>query len=299
MKSGFRAWSDVRVFLAVMRAGSTLAAATVLGLSQPTVARRIGALEHDLGLTLFERDTQGFHPTSDADALLAEAEALEAAAAALARKAGQLTAARSRRIRLTGFRDAFTIRLSSVLEEFLRLHPDVPLDLIPSDDRLDLAAGAADVALRGADSIDDPALICRRIRVIGMSLFASRSYAAQHGLPESDAELAGHRFILRDGAVGSWQADRWLAARITPDQVVARFDGLKGTEAAIMMGSGIGWLPTRTSLDPAHVLKCFDLPLEACPSVWLLISPAAWRRPEVKAFAAFFVPRYRAKFEPA
>ncbi len=297
MNSAFRDWSDVRVFLAVMRAGSTLAASKALGLSQPTVARRIDVLEHALGLVLFERDTQGFHPTDDARALMADAEAMEGSAAGLIRTAGQRVTARSRRIRLTGFMGAFTIRLTSVLEEFLRLHPDVPLDLIPSDEKLDLAAGQADVAIRGADRIDDPSLICRRIRVVGMSLFASRSYAAEHGLPSCEAELAAHRFILRDGGDAAWQADRWLAARIAPDQIAVRFPGLTGTEAAIMMGSGIGWLPTRTSLDPGHVVKCFDLPPEACPSVWLVISPAAWRRPEVKAFAAFFVPRYRAKFE--
>ena len=56
MKSEFRDWSDVRVFLAVVRAGSTLAASNSLGMAQPTVARRIEALEHALGLVLFERD---------------------------------------------------------------------------------------------------------------------------------------------------------------------------------------------------------------------------------------------------
>ena len=56
MKSDFRDWSDVRVFLAVVRAGSTLAASKSLGMAQPTVARRIEALEHALGLVLFERD---------------------------------------------------------------------------------------------------------------------------------------------------------------------------------------------------------------------------------------------------
>jgi DNA-binding transcriptional LysR family regulator len=102
---------------------------------------------------------------------------------------------------------------------------------------------------------------------------------------------------LRDGGLGTWQADRWLAAQVAPDQIVARLTDLTGAEAAIMMGSGIGWMPTRTSLDPDHVVKCFDLPSDVCPASWLVIGPTAWRRPEVKAFADFFVPRYRAKFE--
>ncbi|MBT8425437.1 MAG: LysR family transcriptional regulator, partial [Silicimonas sp.] len=52
MKSEFRNWSDIRVFLAVIREGSTLAASRKLGVAQPTVARRIDALEHETGLIL-------------------------------------------------------------------------------------------------------------------------------------------------------------------------------------------------------------------------------------------------------
>lgn len=63
-------WSDISVFLTVCREGSTLAASKQLGVSQPTVARRIDALEHQLGLTLFERDTHGFKPTLTAKGLL-------------------------------------------------------------------------------------------------------------------------------------------------------------------------------------------------------------------------------------
>ena len=79
MQSDFRDWSDVRVFLAVVRAGSTLAASKGLGMAQPTVARRIEALEHALGLVLFERDTRGFQPTAEAQALIEAAHSVEAA----------------------------------------------------------------------------------------------------------------------------------------------------------------------------------------------------------------------------
>jgi DNA-binding transcriptional LysR family regulator len=64
MKSETWNWSDLRVFLAVLDAGSTLAASKALGMAQPTVARRIDALEHATGLTLFERDTRGRNPRS-------------------------------------------------------------------------------------------------------------------------------------------------------------------------------------------------------------------------------------------
>ena len=67
MQSRFKDWGDVRVFLAVMREGSTLAASRVLGINQTTVARRIDVLENALGLTLFEKTTAGSQrPTASA-----------------------------------------------------------------------------------------------------------------------------------------------------------------------------------------------------------------------------------------
>ncbi|WP_051067940.1 LysR family transcriptional regulator [Octadecabacter antarcticus] len=148
MNSVFQNWSDVRVFLAVLRAGSTLAASKELGMAQPTVARRIEALEHTLGVTLFERNTQGFRPTPDAQALVWSAEAIEQAAKVLDMKAGRLASAKCRTIRITAVVDAFNPRLSAILEGFVESYGNVNFELIPSDDTIDISGGDVDVAIR-------------------------------------------------------------------------------------------------------------------------------------------------------
>ncbi|NNF92227.1 MAG: LysR family transcriptional regulator, partial [Boseongicola sp.] len=99
MKSEFRNWSDIRVFLAVIREGSTLAASRKLGVAQPTVARRIDALEHETGLILFERDTRGFKPTREARSLIPLAESIEETTRRFATKSRDL--AKPRPIRIT------------------------------------------------------------------------------------------------------------------------------------------------------------------------------------------------------
>src|SRR5262245_49708824 len=73
-------WNDLRHFLAVARTGSTLAAGRELRVSQTTAARRVTALEEELKLKLFERRAAGYRLTPAGEALLAEAEAVEAAA---------------------------------------------------------------------------------------------------------------------------------------------------------------------------------------------------------------------------
>ncbi|MDQ4088007.1 MAG: LysR family transcriptional regulator, partial [Pseudomonadota bacterium] len=76
-------WNDLRHFLAVARSGSTLAAARVLKVSQPTVVRRIAALEEALGIALFERRTTGYVLTAGGEALLGKSEQVEQAATAV------------------------------------------------------------------------------------------------------------------------------------------------------------------------------------------------------------------------
>jgi DNA-binding transcriptional LysR family regulator len=146
MNSGFQNWSNMKVFLPVMRTGSTLAASRLLGMSQPTVARRIEALEHEVRLTLFNRDNRGFRPTESAKSLLPQAEALEAAASDLAMKAHTLS--RPRPIRTTAPGTNFSPRVTQIFSEFSALHPDTRFEFLPSVKTLNLSAGEADIALR-------------------------------------------------------------------------------------------------------------------------------------------------------
>ena len=91
-------WDDLRIFLSVARAGSLSAAARSLKVSQPTVGRRLKALEEVVGARLFDRLPEGFAPTAAGAELLPMAEEMERAAEALgrrqaARRAGQLLSA--------------------------------------------------------------------------------------------------------------------------------------------------------------------------------------------------------------
>lgn len=297
MKSAFRNWSDVRVFLAVVRCGSTLAASKTLGIAQPTVARRIEALEHTLKLTLFERDTRGFRPTREAERLLEKAEAMEAAAEALARDAESARRANSRPIRITLPRVNFSANFAAIMSDFKDAIPGVSFEFISTYKLLDLCAGDADVALRFATKIDDDRLICRRLTTVTGSLYASPRYVERYGLPASENDLAGHKFIVYDRLRETLDVDRWLKERIDPSQIVTRVSHVEAMTAAVHAGLGIGPISTSLARDDGTLVRCFDPPAGTDTASWLLISPEAWRRPEVKAFAAFFAPRFKALFK--
>lgn len=293
MKNRFRLWSDIRVFLAVMRDGSTLAASKSLGMAQPTVARRIDALEHDLGVTLFHRDTRGFRPTSAATTLRPFAEAAEAAMLALSDAAQAQRDGERKLIRITSGAATFTENFAAIVSEFREAHPDVAFDFDSSHALVDLAAGQADIAIRYAPAIEDERLICRKLFETRLSLYGSEAYARAHGLPGNIDALAGHRFILGKGPLGGY-ANRRLDDRIKPDQVAMHCADFDSLVMSVVSGFGLGLMGAGIARGNDKLIRCFPPPPEWQIGVWLVIGPEAYKRPEIKAFTAFFAPRYGA-----
>lgn len=165
-------------------------------MAQPTVARRVAALEHALGIILFERTTRGFQPTPDAQALIDTAEVLEATALNLSARAAKLRATSSGVIRLTAPDSVFTSQFAAILEDFVESYGDLQFEFIRRYEVVDLAVGEADVDLRFCKTIDDQSLICRKITEIKGALAASKNYVAKHGFPTSEDAFGGHKFVV-------------------------------------------------------------------------------------------------------
>lgn len=293
MKNEFRGWSDIRVFLAVIREGSTLAASRKLGIAQPTVARRIEALEHETGLTLFERDTRGFKPTKDARNLYPLAEAIEKEAEAFASKTRELTRRRPIRITAPG---TFSDRVTDIFSEFITLNPGVTFEFVSSFRVLDLSAGEADIALRIAKSEPDESLICRKISTAKWALFGGKIYSDRFGLPRSPDDLQGHRFVTFEHDDVPPYLHNWLLRHVSPEQIVLSVSEMGLMQSSIRAGHGLGLVNLRLADADDGLIRCFGDIEELTRSNMMLIAPDAYRRPEVKAFTEFFAPRYAATF---
>lgn len=263
-------------------------------MAQPTVARRIQALEQSLHLSLFEKDTRGFRPTAEAQALIKFAEATESSAnefVGQARKqwSGDLP------IRITAAGLNFAETFESIITEFVSENPNVRFEFIASDRALDLLAGEADVAIRHSQKFEEDKLICRKLGVGKFALYASHSYHEKYGIPTSEQDISDHRFIVPEGDNMPRQLFDWLYTRLQPAQRTMICSDWPSLLAAIQSGIGIGPIATATGDDKDGLIRCFDLPESASYVTMLLISPQAYRRPEVKTFTAFFAPRYTAR----
>ncbi len=279
MQSRFKDWGDARVFLAVLREGSTLAAARKLDINQTTVSRRIDVLEHTLGLKLFEKTTRGACPTQAARQLAPYAKALEQAAIALEAEALVEKQRPKPPIRITAFDHAVMGNIGKVVADFTDENPDISFEFVASERLLDLIKGEADIALRMSPAITDERLIARKVGNNCWTYYASRSYAKKHGTPDAYREdMSPHRVALLSH-IKSNRAN------------VLRCVSASDMITAIRTGQAVGPLPITEGENHPDLVQCFDPPPGSELPVWLVTSPEAHKREEVRRFTAFAAPK--------
>jgi len=141
-------WDDLKVLLALHRAGSTRKAATTLGVSNTTVMRRLESLEQQVGGRLFDRTPDGFRATSFAEQLLPVAREVEEMLTEAERQVSGKDSELNGRIRLSLPAVPVT-HVAESIAEFAVRYPRIELDITVSDYPVDLARREADIAVRG------------------------------------------------------------------------------------------------------------------------------------------------------
>ena len=280
-------WNDLRYFIAVAETGSTLAAGRRLRVSQTTVARRLAALERALGVVLFERRQAGYAPTPAAEALLDQARSVQAAAAALGDSAAAIGRDASGTVRLTTLEIYAETILLPILRDLHSAHPAIQIELDTSEEPRDLAAGAADVALRGSNGPTGAGLVGRRIAPDPWTLYCSRAYAEAHGVPRTRAALAGHPFI-GGGGDKVWRRYRaWLERHELAGSVAIQHASVTGMLAAVRSGFGLAVLPSFVADREPDLVRCLP-PIQGDPAaLWLLTHERLRHTPRVRAVMDF------------
>lgn len=261
-------WDDLRCFLAVARKGTTLAAAGELGVSQPTVVRRMSALEDAGGIALFDRSPAGYALTEAGRALLPIAERaaaeMQAAADLLAGRRGESEG----RIKLM-LPDSMEEMLLELLQRFRENWPDIEVQILTSYTPLDLARGEADIAVRVTHRPESDALLVRALPNAAWTVYGCRRLAEQRALPASPDALEAYPMIGADGPMVDWKAFTWLA-RIAPDaHYVLRCNSITGVRNAVRSGIGISPLPCLLANSDPELIPCFPPPPEIETLMWL------------------------------
>ncbi len=181
-------------FVRTVERGSFAAAAAGRGLSATMVGNHVRFLEDRLGASLLNRTTRQHNLTEfgrsyyeRCRAILVEIEAAEG-------EAGAVQATPRGLLRITAPAALGTMVLPRLLAGYLHRHPEVSVDLVLQDHRLDLVADEIDIAIR-AGALPDSSLIARTLSPMQLVVCAAPAYLAAHETPDRPADLASHNCL--------------------------------------------------------------------------------------------------------
>lgn len=232
-------WSALQDLIAVADTGSLSGAARRLGMSQPTIGRRIEQLEHSLNAVLVNRSPQGLTLTPVGEQVLSYAQHMADDALAIERIASGANQQLEGVVRIT-LTDMLGVKwLPSKLPEFYGRFPGLRLELVVENRTLDLIKREADIAIRFArpKQLD---LVTRRTVDFHYGLYASHGYIGQHGQPGNIRDFKQHYFVSYDETVFQIPQLKRLEKMVGGHRIVYRSTSISGILAAVEEGIGIG-----------------------------------------------------------
>lgn len=234
----------IDIFVEVADAQSFTRAADRLGQPTTTVSRKIAKLEERLGTSLIRRTTRKLSLTEAGERYYAFcAQALKLVAegeGALAQDATEPSGL----LRLTAPPDLAQNLLAPVISAYLEKYPKVAMDLVISNEFVDLIEQKIDLAVRAGD-LADSSLIIRKFVSGHLSLWASRAYLDRNGGPPKDAKaLNKHRMVTlktKRSDLSLLDENGRSFAVALPETLT--LDDLQTCESFVEQGLGLGLLP--------------------------------------------------------
>ena len=265
-------WDDLRIALEIARRGALSSAATALRLDQTTVARRLRQLEAALGGALFERIEGRWQPTALGQDVLRHADAMAASAAGAERAAQARLVEVAGVVRITSVASVIESYLQPRLRTLYARHPELEIELLASDDNLDVGRGESDIAVRLARPKRGGFLI-RRLAECGYSVYRCRD-GGESTVP---GWVAYHHELARTPEM------RWLARQSGQQRIRLRSNSLRVLADAVADGIGLGILPCFIADAHPGLVRVPWTPAPPGRALWLLVHPDARRQPPVAA----------------
>ena len=187
-------WDLARAFLAAVDEGSFSAAARALGVAQPTVGRKVAALEEALGVALVQRTGGPFAPTAAGEALVVHLREMQESAARASRVALARSLSLDGTVTITASQLISAHLLPPVVARLREAHPDIDVRLVASNAVRDLRKREADIAVRNVKP-KEAELVARKIGDRVARAYATPAYLARLGHPQRVAELTGAEYL--------------------------------------------------------------------------------------------------------
>ena len=285
----------MQVFVEVASSGSFSATADKLDMSRAMVTRYVGELEQWLGARLLQRTTRSVTLTDAGESCLRRSQQMLALMEDVEEETRSHDSALRGQLRITCSMSLAYAQMASAVVDFLKLYPQLKIDLNASEGALNLVEARIDLAIR-ISAEPDPALVGRVLAPCTSVLVASPAYLSAHGVPQHPADLARHRCLSHANFGKSvWKLQR--GDELVEARVGSYFSANEATALlmAALAGGGVAMQPTY--LVNPHLR---DGSLQAILPDWTLPDMAIYAlypsrkhlSPAVRAFLDFLVERF-------
>lgn len=288
-------WDDVRIFLEIHRRGTLAAAATRLGLDTSTVSRRLAALEHALGMRLFDRTRGGLTPARAAERVLAAAEAMEAAHARLTRDALDVETAAEGVVRISTAPGISSVFIAPALVRLRKRYPRLAIELDAAVQPRDLTRHEADLAVRSVRSQGADLVTTRLVTARWIAAASPKLARKLDGITDWNAAP----WIAWDRDLASMGAARWVAAHVHAAAIALRTSDFGSQLSATAAGLGVALVPVpyavRLGLEPVRFAPALATTAASWPSddLWLVGHRALRDLPRIAAVWTFLAEEFR------
>ncbi len=278
-------WDGVQVFLAVARAGRISAAARRLQVEHTTVSRRLASLERELGVPLFYRTTRGYLLTPHGENVLANAEAMEREAVAVAARAREGSGAVAGLVRLALAPEFASHWVAPQIAVFKNTHPDIKLQILVGTRQRDLSRGEAELAVQSPRPRQQGVVAVRLSRAAA-ALYASKNFLSGRRLRvHNPGDAKGLPLLVYTSAFQLLQEARWFQPILESGDVVLETNSTHALLAAARADVGVAVIPRFVARWHDDLIEVSDPVAEQ--DVWLITHPEFRRDPKVRVTADF------------
>ncbi len=254
----------MRAFVSVAETGSFTAAALRLDLTTSYISRAVSSLEDHLRTRLLHRTTRRIALTEAGQRYLLRCERILESIEEAEAEAGQAHARPAGNLKLhamTGIGHRYLIK---AIAEYSEKYPDVSFDLTLANRTIDIIEEGYDVSVVAARQLPDSGYISKHLGQVYSVLCASPSYIAQHGLPETPANLIDHRCLRLVYSVMS--LNKWVLdgphgqEEVSINHTHFQVNTVDAMSEALKLGMGIGALPlysAHESLKDGSLVRVF------------------------------------------
>ncbi len=252
-------WDKLKIFHAVAEAGSFTSATVNLNLSQSAISRQIQSLEEDLKVKLFERHARGLTLTENGEYVYKTAHEVISKLKEVETSLGDQKNKPSGKITITTVRSFGTHWLTPRIQEFMKLNPEIEVELIFDDKELDLSTRQADIGIfmRRPKKLN---YIQRKLIDINYHIYGSNRYLEKYGIPKTINDLNKHKFIsFGKGAPSPVYNPDWALKIGMKDNVkrksIMKVNSVMGLLLAVESGVGLAALPDYLVFQSTNLIK--------------------------------------------